>query len=86
MTYSSDQDKIDKYQDVVTRATTDIWNHMINRTDGIPDSVSDLTERQMEILMDIESVEAEWILDPDMRQTVSLIQWADDDDEDDSDN
>ena len=73
-----DLDKIARYQEVVTKATTDIWNHMISRTDGIPSEVSDLTERQLDILMDIESVEAEWILEEDIRKEVSLIQWADD--------
>ena len=53
---------------------------MISRTDGIPSEVSDLTERQLDILMDIESVEAEWILEEDLRKEVSLIQWADDED------
>ena len=75
-----DLDKIARYQEVVTKATTDIWNHMISRTDGIPSEVSDLTERQLDILMDIESVEAEWILEEDLRKEVSLIQWADDED------
>ena len=75
-----DLDKIARYQEVVTKATTDIWNHMISRTDGIPEEISDLTERQLDILMDIESVEAEWILEEDLRKEVSLIQWADDED------
>lgn len=78
-----DIDKVARYQDVVTKATTDIWTHMISRVEDIPDEFSDLTESQVETLMDIEAVEAEWILDEDMRRTVSIIQWGDVDDEED---
>ena len=78
---SQDIDKVARYQDVVTKATTDVWTHMLSRVEDIPDEFSDLTEGQLEILMDIEAVEAEWILDEDMRRTVSIIQWSDDDEE-----
>ncbi len=77
-----DIDKVARYQDVVTKATTDVWAHMLSRVEDIPDEVSDLTEDQVDILMDIEAVEAEWILCPDMRKTVSIIQWGDDEDDD----
>ena len=73
-----DQDKIDRYQDVITKATTDIWHHMVARLDEVPDEVSELTDRQIDILMDVEAVEAEWILEEDVRQTVSLIQYTED--------
>ena len=76
-----DQDKIDRYQDVVTKATTDVWTHMLSRIDDIPETVEDLTDEQMDILMDIESVESEWILDEEMRQAVSIIQWEEDDED-----
>ena len=73
---NQDIDKVARYQDVVTNATTDIWTHMLSRVEDIPDEFSDLTEGQLEVLMDIEAVEAEWILDEDMRKTVSIVQWS----------
>ena len=79
---SQDIDKVARYQDVVTKATTDVWNHMLSRVEDIPDEFSDLTESQLEILMDIESVEAEWVLDEDVRRTVSIVQWSGNEEED----
>ena len=76
-----DMDKVARYQDVVTKATTDVWTHMLSRVEDIPDEFSDLTEDQVEILMDIEAVEAEWILDEEMRKEVSIIQWSDDEED-----
>ncbi len=76
-----DMDKVARYQDVVTKATTDVWTHMLSRVEDIPDEFSDLTEDQVDILMDIEAVEAEWILDEDMRKEVSIIQWSDDEED-----
>ena len=74
----SDQDKISRYQEVITKATTDIWTHMVGRLEEVPDSITELTDRQIDILMDVESVEAEWILEEDLRQSVSLIQYSED--------
>lgn len=76
-----EQDKIDRYQEVVTKATTDIWHHMMQRLEEVPDEISELTDRQIDILMDVEAVEAEWILDEDTRHTVSLIQYTEDEEE-----
>lgn len=72
----SDQAKLERYQDVITKATSDIWHHMIKRLEEVPDEVSELTDRQVDILIDVESVEAEWILEEDVRQTVSLIRYT----------
>ena len=75
---NSEQDKIARYQEVVTKATTDIWNHMVQRLDDVPDSITELSEKHIDILMDIEAVEAEWILEEDLRQEISLIQYTED--------
>ena len=75
---NSEQDKISRYQEVITKATTDIWTHMVGRLEEVPDSITELTDRQIDILMDVESVEAEWILEEDLRQSVSLIQYSED--------
>ena len=78
---NQDKNKVARYQDVVTQATTDIWQHMIGRLEGIPDEVCELTDKQVDILMDVESVEAEWILEEDVRQSVSLIRYTLDEEE-----
>ena len=76
-----DSERIERYQAVVTAATTDIWTHMLGRLEEVPDELTDLSEDHFDILMDIEAVEAEWILDDDVRATVSLIAYTDDEDE-----
>lgn len=73
-----DGERIERYQAVVTQATTDIWTHMLGRLEAVPDELTDLSEDHFDILMDIEAVESEWILDDDVRATVSLIAYTDD--------
>ncbi len=68
-------DKIARYQHVITDATTHIWAYMAKRADAIPDTLSELTEEQLEILLDIESVEEEWVVDPEQRKQISIVQW-----------
>ena len=70
-----DLDKIACYQHVVTDATKHIWQHLADRAKDIPTELSDLTESQLEILLDIESVEEEWVVDPDQRREISIVQW-----------
>ena len=69
--------KIARYQHVISDATTHIWNHLGVRAKDIPTVLTDLTEDQLEILLDIEAVEEEWVVDPAMRQEISLVQWED---------
>lgn len=76
-----DSERIERYQKVVTAATTDIWTHMLKRLEDVPEELTDLSEDHFDILMDIEAVEAEWILDDDVRATVSLIAYTDDEEE-----
>ena len=70
--------KIGRYQHVITDATTYIWAYMAKRAEVIPDEITDLTEAQLEILLDIESVEEEWVIDPDLRKEISIISWEED--------
>ena len=70
-----DRDKIARYQHVVTDATKHIWQHLADRAKDIPTEMADLTESQLEILLDIESVEEEWVVDPDQRKEISIVQW-----------
>ena len=79
--YKNEEERIELYQAVVTRATTDIWTHMVKRLEAVPDELTDLSDDHYDILMDVEAVEAEWILDDDLRATVSLIAYTDDDED-----
>ena len=73
--------KIARYQHVISDATTYIWTYMAKRADSIPDTLSELTEEQLDILLDIEAVEAEWVVDPEMRKEISIVQWEEDEEE-----
>ena len=73
-----DNERIERYQVVVTKATTDIWMHMMERLKDVPEELSKLSDKHIDILMDVEAVEAEWILEEDVRQSVSLIQYSSD--------
>ena len=76
-------EKIARYQHVISDATAHIWTYMAKRADAVPDTLSELTEEQLEILLDIESVEAEWVVDPEMRKEISIVQWEELDEEED---
>jgi len=69
--------KIARYQHVISDATTHIWQHLAKRSEVIPEQIEELTEAQLEILLDIESVEEEWVVDPIARAEISLIHWED---------
>ncbi len=70
--------KIARYQHVISDATAHIWAYMSKRADTIPNTISELTEEQLEILLDIESVEEEWVIDPVQRKLISIVQWEED--------
>ena len=70
-------DKIARYQYVISDATQYIWKHLAKRAEPIPSVLTELTEEQLEILLDIESVEEEWVVDPIARAEISIVQWED---------
>ena len=74
-------EKIARYQHVISDATKHIWQHLADRSKDIPTVLSDLTESQLDILLDIESVEEEWVVDPEMRKEISIVLWEDIDEE-----
>ena len=43
----------------------------------IPVDFSDLTNEQLEQVAYVESIEEEWCCDPELRKSISLIQWED---------
>ena len=72
-----DSAKVAKYQYAIEIATNNVWRHLGERLESIPTIITELTEAQLDILLDVESVEEEWILDPDIRKDISLIQVED---------
>ena len=72
-----------RYQQVLEHQLSGIYDHMCNNLlSWVKDDeeVFDrecLTSEQMLAIGNVNAVEEEWILDPDMRQELSLVQWED---------
>ena len=47
--------------------------------EGIPEGIEekDLTPEHEEIISRIEAIESEWVIDPEQREALSLINWED---------
>lgn len=72
-----------KYEHVISIATSDIWEHMANQLMTIPENeeITDLSEEQQMVIENVMAVEEEWILEEEIREQVSLIQWYDHDED-----
>lgn len=68
------------YKSNVQRALVEMYQHMEKMLNYIPEGIeeADLTEDHKEIINKIEAIEQEWIVDPDQRADLSLINWMDD--------
>tara|TARA_Y100000004_G_scaffold98048_1_gene109819 strand:- start:212 stop:445 length:234 start_codon:yes stop_codon:yes gene_type:complete len=75
------EDKAAIYRANMTRALAELYQHMENQLDFLtPDETIDgdtLTNEQLEIIERVEAIEEEWILDPQQRKELTLIQWED---------
>ena len=73
------KDKQAKYQANITRALGELYQHMENMLEILPEEDmidgDNLTDEQLEVIERVEAIEEEWIVDPDIRAEVSLIQW-----------
>ena len=76
-------DKTAKYQAHITRSLAELYQHMENMLEILPEEVmidgDNLTDEQLEVIERIEAIEQEWILDPELRAEASLIQWEETD-------
>ena len=74
----NDKEKI--YHAHITRSLAEMYQHMESMLEIIPDEMEDkdLTEDQIEMISRVEAIEQEWILDPEVRREVSLIDWIED--------
>ena len=79
--YHMYEDKAAIYRANMTRALAELYQHMENQLDFLnPDETIDgdtLTNEQLEIIESVEAIEKEWILDPQQRKELTLIQWED---------
>ncbi len=74
-------DKARIYRANMTRALAELYTHMEKQLEFLtPDQTIDgdtLTNEQLEIIERVEAIEEEWILDPQQRKELTLIQWED---------
>ena len=67
------------YQTNVRRSLVEMYQHMETMLEGIPKGIEekDLTPEHEDIINRIEAIEQEWIVDPEQREALSLINWED---------
>jgi len=72
-------DKEKLYRAHITRSLAEMYQHMEDMLSIIPDEMdgTDLTDEQIEVIERVEAIEEEWILDPETRREISLIDWCD---------
>jgi hypothetical protein len=71
-----------KYEYLLQLQTESTWHHMGQRLEILPDDevVHEISDDMEQVIGDVEAVESEWILDEDVRATISLIQWQGEED------
>lgn len=69
-------------EDNVRRSLVEIYTRIEQLLETIPDNISEseLTEDQTDIINNIEAIEQEWILNPELRAELSVINWTDETD------
>ena len=77
--FAMNHDKTAKYQAQITRSLAELYQHMERMLEILPEDTEidgdKLTDEQFEVIERVEAIEQEWIIDPDIRAEVSLIQW-----------
>ena len=69
--------KEERYQEVITRALSSIYQHLEQLMDSVPgDTLNEIDDA--EIIGAIRAVESEWVLDEDARASISLLTDLDD--------
>ena len=61
------------------RSLVEVYSRLDMLMDALPDDMdeTELTQDQWDIVKAVQSVEEEWILDEDVRASMSCIQWTD---------
>jgi hypothetical protein len=74
-----------RYDDNVKRAVEELYDHMDNNLlgwlsdDGEYSHSEDLTPEQLDSISAVQAIEEEWVLDPELREEVSMLRFAADD-------
>ena len=65
------------YQQNLQRSLTEVYAQIVKLLSTIPDDIDeeDLTEDQMFNIKCVQSLEEEWVIDPEMRGELSCINW-----------
>jgi len=73
------QDKTPIYLQNMQRSLVEVYTRLDRLMDALPDDMdeAELTQDQWDIVKAVQSVEEEWILDKDVRASMSCIQWTD---------
>ena len=66
------------YRTNVQRSLVEMYQHMENMLEAIPEGIEecDLSYNHQQIIDRIEAIEQEWIVDPEQREQLSLINWT----------
>ena len=75
-----DTNKEHIYLQNIQRSMVEVYAQIEHLLESIPDDIdeSDLTPEQCDAVLAVEALEQEWILDPEIRQEMSCINWTDD--------
>jgi len=67
------------YLQNMQRSLVEVYTRLDRLMDALPDDMNEaeLTPDQWDIVHAVQSVEEEWILDKDVRASMSCIQWTD---------
>ena len=75
------------YQENIERSVAELYDHMSNNLLGwLPDDgeyqdSEDLTPEQIDSISAVQSIEEEWVLNAELREEVSMLRFADDEEE-----
>ena len=68
------------YRAHIQRSLVEMYQHMEQMLTILPDDEEidgdALTDKQLEVIERVEAIEQEWIVDPDQREALSLINWT----------
>ena len=69
-------------EDNLRRSLAEVYLNIEQLLSVIPDDCdeSELNDDQIDAVVNIDAIEQEWILNPDVRNELSVIQWRDDED------
>ena len=73
-------DKTPIYLQNMQRSLVEVYAQIERLMTSLPDDMdeADLTPDQWDIVQAVNAIESEWILDKDVRTSMSCIQWTDD--------